>query len=103
VCRWQERFMREGVHGLLRDKTRPSDKPPLATTVIERAIALTGNDPPGEAMHSTAAAMAKSVGISVSSVQRIWQAHGSQPHRVHLFKLSNDSAFTTKLRDIVGL
>jgi len=47
--------------------------------------------------------MAKSVGISVSSVQRIWRAHGLQPRRVHLFKLSNDPAFTTKLRDIVGL
>jgi len=71
--------------------------------VIERVIALTGNDPPGEATHWTAAAMAKSVGISVSSVQRIWRAHGLQPHRVHLFKLSDDPAFTTKLRDIVGL
>ena len=76
--------MREGVHGLLRDKTRPSGKPPLATTVIECVIALTGNDPPGEATHWTAAAMAKSVGISVSSVQRIWRAHGLQPHRVRL-------------------
>jgi hypothetical protein len=47
--------------------------------------------------------MAKAVCISVSSVQRIWRAHGLQPHRVHLFKLSNDPAFTTKLRDIVGL
>src|SRR5260221_12905920 len=103
VWRWQERFMREGVDGLLREKTRPSGKPPLATTVIERVIALTGSDPPGEATHWTAAAMAKSVGISVSSVQRIWRAHGLQSHRVHLFKLSNDPAFTTKLRDIVGL
>jgi hypothetical protein len=39
----------------------------------------------------------------VSSVQRIWRTHGLQPHRVHLFKLSNDPALTTKLRDIVGL
>ena len=30
VWRWQERFMREGVAGLLRDKTRPSRIPPLA-------------------------------------------------------------------------
>ena len=97
VWRWQERFIREGVDGLLRDKTRRPGKPPLATTVIERVIALTGNDPPGEATHWTAVAMAKSVGISVSSVQRIWRPHGLQPHRVHLFKLSNDPAFTTKL------
>src|SRR6266478_3068264 len=90
VWRWQERFMLEGVDGLLRDKTRRSGKPPLETTVIERVVTLTGSDPPGEATHWTAAAMAKCTGISVSSVQRIWRAHGLQPHRVHLFKLSND-------------
>ena len=37
------------------------------------------------------------------SVQRIWRAHGLQPHRVCQFKLSTDPHFTTKLRDIVGL
>src|ERR1700751_5491305 len=93
VWRWQERFMLEGVDGLLRDKTRPSRKPPLATSVIERVVTLTKSDPPSEVTHWTAAAMAKAVGISISSVQRIWRAHGLQPHRVHLFKLSNDPAF----------
>jgi hypothetical protein len=43
------------------------------------------------------------VGVSVSSVQRIWRAHGLQPHRVRQFKLSNDPQFIAKLRDIVGL
>ena len=47
--------------------------------------------------------MAKAVGISVSSVQRIWRAHGLQPHRVRQFKLSNDPDFAAKLQDIVGL
>jgi hypothetical protein len=47
--------------------------------------------------------MAEAVGISVSSVQRIWRAHGLQPHRVRRFKLSNDPQFAAKLRDIVGL
>ncbi len=47
--------------------------------------------------------MAEAVGISVSSVQRIWRAHGLQPHRVRRFKLSNDPQFVAKLRDIVGL
>ena len=103
VWRWQERFMLEGVDGLLRDKTRRAGKPPLATGVIESVVVLTGGDPPGEATHWTAAAMAKSVGISVSSVQRIWRAHGLQPHRVPLFTLSHDPAFVSKLRDIVGL
>ena len=103
VWRWQKRFMEEGVDGLLRDKTRPPGKPPLAQSVIDRVVALTGGDPPGEATHWTAAAMARAVGISVSSVQRIWRAHGLQPHRVRQFKLSTDPAFAEKLRDVAGL
>ena len=47
--------------------------------------------------------MAKVVGISISSVQRVWQAHKLRPHRVRHFKLSTDPEFVTKLRDIVGL
>jgi transposase len=73
VWRWQERFMRTGVAGLLRDKTRPSRTPPLPASVRERTVAHTLGDPPGEATHWTAEMMAKSVGISVSSVQRIWR------------------------------
>ena len=103
VWRWQERFMAAGVDGLLRDKTRPSRVPSLPAEVVEGVIALTRNDPPGEATHWTGAAMAEAVGISVSSVQRIWRRHGLQPHRVRQFKLSTDPQFTAKLHDIVGL
>jgi hypothetical protein len=87
----------------LRDKTRPSRIPPLGPQVAERVIALTQSDPPGEATHWTGAAMAKAAGISVSSVQRIWRAHGLQPHRVRQFKLSTDPEFAPKLREVVGL
>ena len=47
--------------------------------------------------------MAEAIGVSVSSVQRIWRAHGLQPHRVRQFKLSTDPEFVAKLRDVVGL
>ena len=103
VWRWQERFAREGIDGLLRDKTRPARIPPLGPEVAARVVALTQADPPGETTHWTAAAMAKAASISVSSVQRIWRGHGLQPHRVRQFKLSTDPAFATKLRDVVGL
>jgi transposase len=103
VWRWQERFMREGFFGLLRDKTRPSRIKPLGPHVAERVVALTLADPPGETTHWTADAMAKTSGISASAVRRIWKAHGLQPHRVRQFKLSNDPKFTEKLRDVVGL
>jgi len=47
--------------------------------------------------------MAKAVGISPSSVRRIWKGHGLQPHRVRSFKLSNDPKFAEKLKEVVGL
>jgi transposase len=103
VWRWQERFAAEGVDGLLRDKTRPSRIAKLAPSIAERVVALTMEEPPGETTHWTGAAMAKAVGISASSVRRIWRAHGLQPHRVRQFKLSKDPEFVDKLRDIVGL
>jgi hypothetical protein len=66
-------------------------------------VTLTQADPPAEMTHWTAALMAKAVGISASSVQRIWRVHGLQPHRAQQFKLSNDPKFIDKLRDVVGL
>src|ERR1700684_1765073 len=103
VWRWQERFMQEGVDGLLRDKARPSRIPPLAREIAERVVALTIEPPPGETTHWTAPAMARAVGVSVSSVQRIWRAHGLQPHRLRPVQLSNHTHFAAKLRDVVGL
>ncbi len=103
VRRWQERFAAEGVAGLLRDRTRPSRVPPLPQAVIDRVVELTTSDPPHEATHWTAAAMAAAAGISASSVRRIWRAHKLQPHRVRSFKLSKDPASAAKLRAIVGL
>jgi len=74
VWRWQERFATEGVDGLLRDKTRPSRIRPLDQMTIDKVVKLTATEPPHEATHWTSPAMAKAVGISVSSVQRIWRA-----------------------------
>jgi transposase len=88
IWRWQERFAAEGVDGLLRDKTRPSRIAKLDPSVAERVVALTMEEPPHEATHWTSAAMADEAGVSASSVQRIWRAHGLQPHRVRQFKLS---------------
>jgi transposase len=103
VWTWQARFMAEGVDGLLRDKTRKPGKPPIAAETVARVVALTCATPPHEATHWTGRAMAEAAGISLRSVQRIWQAHHLQPHRVRTFKRSRDPQFADKLIDIVGL
>ena len=88
---------------MLREKTRKPGLPPLPPALVERVVELTLTEPPGEATHWTGRAMAAATGVSLRSVQRIWAAHRLQPHRVQHFKLSQDPAFATKLRDVVGL
>ena len=103
VWRWQQRFAEEGVDGLLHDKTRKPGKPPIPAETVSRVVALTCGKPPGETTHWTGRAMAAAVGISLRSVQRIWEAHRLQPHRVRSFKRSRDPQFVEKLVDVVGL
>ena len=103
VWRWQQRFAEAGVEGLLRDKTRKPGKAPIAADKAAQLVALTCTEPPHQATHWTGRAMAKAMGLSVGSVQRIWRAHKLQPHRLRTFKRSRDPRFKAKLTDIVGL
>jgi transposase len=100
VWRWQRRFVESGVEGLLRDKTRNPGKAPLAVEPTARVVALTCTAPPHQA---TGRAMAKAIGISLGSVQRIWRAHKLQPHRLRTFKRSRDPGLAAQLADVVGL
>src|SRR5262245_61965523 len=103
VWRWQRRFMEAGIAGLLRDKTRKPGKAPVAGAVVTQLIERTLGEPPGETTHWTSRAMAKPMGLAISTVQKIWRAHGLAPHRLRTFKLSRDPQFANKVRDIVGL
>ncbi len=103
VWRWQERYLDEGVPGLKRDKTRPSRVPPLAREVRLKVIAKTVQETPPDATHWSRALMAEAVGISPSSVGRIWADAGLKPHIVKGFKVSNDPLFEEKVTEIVGL
>ena len=74
VWRWQQRFAEERMDGLPRDKTRKPRKPPIEAETMARVVALTCADPPHQATHWTGRPMAKAAGISLRSVQRIWEA-----------------------------
>jgi transposase len=103
VWRWQQRFAEEGMEGLLRDKTRKPGKPPLSAETVAKILALPCAEPSGEATHWTGRAVARAAGVSLRAVQRIWQVHRLQPHRLRTFKRSTDPAFADKVEDIVGL
>lgn len=103
VWRWQERYLDEGLTGLRRDKTRPSRVPPLPRETRLKVIARTVRESPPNATHWSRSAMAEAVGISPSSVGRIWAEAGLKPHLTRGFKVSNDPMFEEKVTEIVGL
>src|SRR4029077_18347826 len=72
--RWQERFMREGVAGLLRDKTRKPGLPPLPASLVDRVVALTLGEPPGQTTRWTGRAMVAATRFSLRWGRGVWGA-----------------------------
>ena len=82
---------------------RGRGKPRLSAEVVRRVVETTLHERPANATHWSLRSLGRKLGISHTSVQRIWHAHGLKPHLSRTFKLSNDPAFVDKVRDIVGL
>ena len=101
--RWRDRYAESGLEGISQDAPRPGRKPKISAHKVARVIRLTTRTTPEGATHWSQRLMAEKVGISMSSVGRIWKSHGLKPHRVSTFKLSNDKQFSEKLEAIVGL
>ena len=76
VWRWQRRFAEDGVDGIVRDKTRPPGRKPLSAETKARVLARTACETPPDATHWSVRTMAKAMGISRTSVQRIWGEAG---------------------------
>jgi transposase len=102
VGRWRKRFLEHRLEGLL-DEPRPGAPRKVTDEDVERVLTKTLESTPRDATHWSTRSMAKAVGLSQSTVSRIWRAFSLQPHRAETFKLSNDPLFVEKVRDIVGL
>jgi len=102
VGKWRSRFVVRRLDGLL-DEPRPGAPRKVGDAQIERLIATTLNQTPRDATHWSTRSLAKKLGLSQSTVSRVWRTFGLQPHRSESFKLSTDPLFIDKVRDIVGL
>jgi len=102
VGKWRTRFVGRRLDGLL-DEPRPGVPRQVEDDDVERVLTLTLETMPRDATHWSTRGMAAKVGLSQSTVSRIWRAFALQPHRATTFKLSKDPLFIEKVRDIVGL
>lgn len=103
VILWRNRFADDGPAGLTKDAPHGPSSRRLAAEKVDEIVNATLHTKPPDATHWSIRTMAKAQGVSHSSVQRIWDAHGLQPHRTETFKLSKDPRFVEKLTDVVGL
>ncbi|WP_346078451.1 IS630 family transposase [Actinocorallia cavernae] len=102
VRRWRTRFLAERLDGLS-DEPRPGVPRTITDAQVEEVVVRTLEAVPEGGTHWSKREMARQVGISPTSVYRIWQAFGLQPHRTETFKISPDPLLLEKIRDVVGL
>ena len=103
VWRWWDRFLLEGVDGLLYDIPGRAGRKPVSQEKVRQVIELAMSPPLEHSSHWTLRALAKRLGIAVSTVFGILKCNGLEPHRVRTFKVSRDPRFELKVRDVVGL
>jgi Homeodomain-like domain len=87
----------------LADEPRPGVARTITDAQVEEVVVRTLEEPPEGSTHWSKRELAKRVGISSSSVLRIWQAFGLQPWRTETFKVSPDPLLIDKIRDVAGL
>ena len=103
VLLWRGRFQEGGTEALLHIKPGRGRRPTYSAERVTQVVVATTQTKPRGATQWSTRTMAKAQDISKATVQRIWSAHGLQPHRTKRFKLSSDPHFTEKLTDVVGL
>jgi transposase len=103
VLLWRERFHKQGLLGLSEDAPHGPSAQRLDPKKVKAIVETTLQTTPPDATQWSTRTMAGKLGVSHSSVARIWNAHGLQPHRTKTFKLSKDKRFVEKLTDVVGL
>ena len=102
VGKWRRRFAERRLDGLY-DEPRPGAPRQIGDDEVAAVIERTLEETPPDGTHWSLRSMARAVGYAPSTIHRIWQAFGLQPHRGETFKLSTDPFFVEKVRDIVGL
>ena len=103
VALWRQRFFNEGPDCLWEVAAGRGRKPQLTVEKIKEVVNTTLQTQPAGATHWSCRTMAENQGVSKSTINRVWQSHGLQPHRTKQFKLSRDPRFFEKLTDVVGL
>lgn len=102
VVQWRKRCAERGIAGLY-DEAGRGRRPTYDQSVIDEIVATTMGAPPPGVTHWSSRAVAERVGVSQTTVCRVWRTHRLQPHRIRSFKFSSDPDLAEKITDVIGL
>jgi transposase len=103
VALWRRRFLEGGIQALLQDASRSGRTPSVTPQIETHIVETTLNDKPPAATHWSTRTLAAHLGLSATTIRRVWARNGLKPHLQRTFKLSRDPSFVDKLFDVVGL
>src|SRR5580693_1544357 len=102
ISRWKQRFQELGIVGL--EARHKGSQPRVADAAVQAKIARKTQQKPADgSTHWSCRKMAAALGLSKSTVQRVWAQARLKPHRLDRYMASNDPLFEQKAADIIGL
>jgi transposase len=100
---WRRRFIDGGIEALLKDASRSGRTPSVTPEIESRIVNTTLHERPAAATHWSTRTLGEHLGLSATTIRRVWRRNGIKPHLQHTFKVSRDPRFEDKLVDVVGL
>ncbi len=103
VARWRSRFLLLGVEGIRREAPRLGSPPRISAELVREILNRTLFDRPPHSSRWSTRSLARAVGVSHSTVRRVWKAHDVRSRRSRLATIAHDPRFQQKSVDVVGL
>lgn len=102
VSLWKRRFEKSGISGL--QGQHKGSQPRAATPAVQaRVIRRVQQKPVDGSTQWSCRKLARELGLSKSTVQRVLAQAKLKPHRLERYMASNDPQFEEKTTDIIGL
>jgi transposase len=101
VRRWRARFALLGMAGISGDAPRSGHRKGSATVaaILER----TRSGRPTNGVRWTTRSLAREIGVSHTTIRRVWRNSGIQPPRQRRWRLSPDPRFLDRRIDVAGI